>query len=230
VEKTRSGEHFDAIARNYDYWKQRNGYYYNQLKNALADLIPEPSTKSVLDIGCGTGDMLEFLAPKTGAGLDVSREMVGIARKKHPSYAFHVGPIETFRHKPVFDYILFIDVIEHVSDLNATFDSLARLMNERTRLVIMMANPLWEPALLLLEKLGKKMPEGPHYRPSAARVRKMLQSHGLLVERHTFRQLVPMQISGLSEGVNQRFYRVPLLRKLGLTEIFVVATGNHISS
>src|SRR5579859_1489681 len=48
--------------------------------------------KDVLDLGCGTGLFLDLgFRPRRYLGLEVSPEMVRIARKKHPGRAFCVG-------------------------------------------------------------------------------------------------------------------------------------------
>ena len=212
--------HFDKVSCDYDYWKKRNYHYYDELKKALREIIPV-GAGSVLDIGCGTGDLLAFLDPKMGVGIDVSTGMVDIARKKYPKFKFQVSPIEMFKTDMTFDFVLFIDVIEHVQDLESTFKHLAALVGSQTQLVLMMANPSWEPVLLPLEWMGKKMPEGPHYRPSEREVKRLLQKNGLRIEVHSYRQLIPMNIGALSRIINSMFYKVPILRRLGLTEIMI---------
>jgi len=65
--------HFDQIAFSYDEYKRRNWYYYQRLKTLLQGLIPPG--KRVLEVGCGTGDVLASLAPSFGVGIDVSKNM-----------------------------------------------------------------------------------------------------------------------------------------------------------
>ena len=38
-----------------------------------------------MELGCGTGDLLNALKPKRGVGIDFSQEMVRIARKRYPN-------------------------------------------------------------------------------------------------------------------------------------------------
>ena len=44
-------EHFDEIALNYDYWKEKNSYYYDTIKTFALRIIPPGS--NVLEVGCG---------------------------------------------------------------------------------------------------------------------------------------------------------------------------------
>lgn len=70
--------HFEDIASNYDYWKKRNWYYYQNLKKIIREFVPVD--KTVLEIGCGTGDILASVEPKYGIGADISPKMVEIAK------------------------------------------------------------------------------------------------------------------------------------------------------
>jgi len=58
----------------------------------------------VLDVGCGTGALLPFLAKNTGVygedklvGLDLSSGMVGIARERNPNSGFFTGDFMDFK-------------------------------------------------------------------------------------------------------------------------------------
>jgi ubiquinone/menaquinone biosynthesis C-methylase UbiE/DNA-binding transcriptional ArsR family regulator len=54
----------------------------SEVERALLDLVPPGETGALLDIGTGTGRMLEILAPRAehAVGIDTSREMLTIAR------------------------------------------------------------------------------------------------------------------------------------------------------
>lgn len=51
---------------------------------------------SVLDYGCGTGALIDFLVSKrilfSYAGYDISSEMIRVARHEHPGYEFLLSP------------------------------------------------------------------------------------------------------------------------------------------
>lgn len=164
-----TANHFNNIAEKYDQFKKRNSLYYQTLKNAIRKEITIKKAR-ILDIGCATGSILNFLNPTNGVGIDLSFEMIKIARKKYASnkrLSFAVFDIEKRPYKKSeFDYILFNDVIEHVSNQEQVISNISKSMASDTTLILSMANPLWEPILLLLEKLHFKMPEGPHNRIS----------------------------------------------------------------
>ncbi len=177
-------DHFNDIAPFYDIFKTRNKVYYQTLKNAVKNeiTIKKPT---ILDIGCGTGSVLSFLNPFRGVGIDSSQEMIKIARKKYSTnkhLSFSTFDIE---EKPYlikrFDYILFNDVIEHVTSQKKAIAHISQSMHEDTKFILSMANPGWEPILMMLEKMRLKMPEGPHKRISESTLKKYLQANRLQI-------------------------------------------------
>lgn len=215
-------EHFDQIALDYDYWKQRNWYYYAQLKALLSELVPPG--KKVLEIGCGTGDLLVHLRPSKGLGIDISPEMIQRAQSKYRSVhnvQFCASTIEKLQTEMEFDYIFMADVIEHLSDVPNTLRAINQVARSHTCFVMIMANPLWEPILLILEKLKMKMPEGPHHRLPLHRVRELLHNEGFVLKSEGKRVLVPAKIPWVSDTINAHFHRVPGLSSAGLVAWFL---------
>ena len=211
-------EHFDQEAARYDAWKRRNWYYYAAVKRIYQKRIPRAS--SVLEVGCGTGDVLAAIAPRRGVGIDISPAMIARAREKHPSLAWYACTTSELRNhlSETFDVIFLSDVIEHLEDVRGTFRDLRKFCNDRTRLLITMANPLWEPILLLLERLHMKMPEGPHERISVSALNILLLEEGFALTSHMRELLLPMYIPLLSAFANA-LGRLPLLRSLCLIEV-----------
>ena len=73
---------YDALGPGRDRWIARSRYYYDGLERLLRFIVPPGRT--LLDIGCGNGDLLAALAPELGIGVDVSQAMIDLARRKHP--------------------------------------------------------------------------------------------------------------------------------------------------
>jgi len=212
--------HFDKIARDYDDYKEKNWYYYDNLKKLFINLIPPQ--KRVLDVGCGTGDILANLEPSYGLGIDISQEMIKIAQLKHknkPNIKFLFGTIEKFidsGFSQKFEYIYMADVIEHLKDVSSALKSVSRVADSNTEVIISMANPLWEPVLLILEKLKLKMAEGPHKRISFKKLESILIKNDFKIIDEGNRLLLPISVPFLSDFINKYFYHIPLLKNLGL--------------
>ena len=190
-----SVDHFNKIARNYDRFKKQNSFYYHTLKRGIASFIPKKNL-SILDIGCGTGELLNFLSPKNGIGIDHSIEMIKIATQKYKklkNLSFYVCDIEKHPVHGRFDFILFIDVIEHILFKEKAMENIGKSMSENSTLIISMANPLWEPFLLILEKLHLKMPEGPHVRLSEKECVALLAKYHLtIIQKKYFLPALPL--------------------------------------
>lgn len=60
-----------------------------ELAKPLENSIPTEDLR--LDIGCGTGRYLEWFSPVNYLGIDVSPEMIKIARKRFPKVRFETG-------------------------------------------------------------------------------------------------------------------------------------------
>ncbi|MBI4847159.1 MAG: class I SAM-dependent methyltransferase [Nitrospirae bacterium] len=218
-------EHFDQIARDYDYYKKRNWYYYSNLKKLYKTLIPSGSR--VLDIGCGTGDILIELDAAYGLGIDVSPEMINLAKSKYKdknSLEFISGTVEehgSFLLSRRFDHIFLSDVIEHLEYPQKTINALSQVLHPGAILIISMANPLWEPVLLLAEKLKLKMPEGPHYRISSKKLESFLLDNKLVIIQKGHRLILPVHIPFISDFFNRVFEAVPIFNRMGLIMFWV---------
>ena len=93
-----------------------------------------PSSKSVLELACGTGSILEVLsADYHVAGLDNSTEMLDVAHKKLPNIEFFQANMADFKLEQYFDVVLCIyDSINHLlnfSEWQSMFEKVARHLN-----------------------------------------------------------------------------------------------------
>ncbi len=91
-----SKKHFDGQAAEYD---QRDTYYYSQNGKIscrdIAEQIRAFPYESLLDVGCGTGFLIDLLTRQKATryfGLDLSDEMIRVAQEKAiPGASFTVG-------------------------------------------------------------------------------------------------------------------------------------------
>ena len=85
---------------------------------AIANLAQPP--KSVLDVGCGPGELiidLKRLCPTAKlSGLDFSTVAIDACRRAHPDLTFHVADIVESALDFTFDLIVCSEVTEHVDD------------------------------------------------------------------------------------------------------------------
>ncbi len=210
-----SEKYFNKIAKDYDYYKNKNSFYNKKLKRLIGSLIPR--NKKVFEIGCGTGDFLVLLKPKEGYGMDISNEMIKTAKIKY-SKKSQIG-FSTKWPSGNFDYIFMSDVIEHLENPEEVFYKISRMMNKDTFFVNTMANPILEPILIIAEKLGLKMPEGPHKRIGSRELEIMLERVDMKIIKHDFNLLMPIYIPFVTEFANKHLEKY--FKRLAFIEYLV---------
>jgi 2-polyprenyl-3-methyl-5-hydroxy-6-metoxy-1,4-benzoquinol methylase len=226
--RIRIKHHFDAISGEYDTYKKHSYYYYSQLQLLLKELIPEHASKNILEVGCATGTLLAALYPAKGLGVDISDNMIKIARKKwehRPELQFQVSDAENLEVDTDWDAVILSDVLEHLYDPVAAISRFSQIFSPGTIVVFTWANTIWEPVLHLLERMNLKMPEGDHNWESRTSVLKLLQDRGFKVLNVGTRCLIPAKLP-LSDRINRRFHRIPILKNAGLICFIKAALKN----
>ncbi|HEY9738705.1 MAG TPA: glycosyltransferase [Trichocoleus sp.] len=219
-------QYFEGIAPKLDQWRDRNRYYYRDLERLHQFLIPPDSR--VLEIGCGTGDLLRSVAPSVGVGIDFAQSVVDIASKKYPHlhfYCLEAEQLELAAFAPEhrsFDYIVLSGVLGYLSDIQAVLQRLQAFCTPQTRLILSFHNFLWEPALSFAEAIGQRRPQPPQNWLSMDDVVNLLSVTGYAPIKKGRRFLMPKQVPGLSYLVNRYLGPLPLVKHLCLTN-FVVA-------
>lgn len=216
--------HFDRVAPERDTWIARSAAYYEDDRRYTRFIIPEGA--KVLDLGCGTGELLHRLKPGHGVGVDLSEAMIQTARARHPEYTFHLGDAETLDEITAlagpFDYILLSDTIGYLDDIDLALGKLQAFCDADTRIVIAYYSHVWEPILALAEKLGYKMPQPPVNFLSSSDITNLLYLSGYEVIRTEWRQLIPKRLLGIGTAVNRFIGTLPFIRRLCLRH-YVVA-------
>ncbi len=207
-------KHFDSVAATYDAGKARYSLYYSTLKRLLKAHIPRG--QSVFEFGCGTGSLLASISPARGYGMDISSNMIAIAKSKYRNSKNLT--FSTSWPSGTFDYIFMSDVIEHLNNPTGDFKKISGLMHKKTVFVNTMANPLWEPLLMVWEKLGWKMPEGKHKRIDYHEIKDLLKQCGLEIVKHDYELLIPIRLPLLTGFANK--YLEKYFKKLAFIEYF----------
>ena len=217
MDKQKLAARFDAMAQDRDRWKEKNGYYYSELERICSRLVPP--RKSVLEIGCGTGDLLGSMRPERGIGIDLSGAMVEIAREKYPYLEFRQGDAEALDLDEQFDYVVMSDLIGFLSDIHRAFTELHKVCRPDTSVVITQYNYVWEPVLKLGEKIGLKMPQQHQNWLAFPDLKNLLALAGFEIFREEFHLLLPKRIPVLSTLANEYLLNLPGLHHLCLLEV-----------
>jgi ubiquinone/menaquinone biosynthesis C-methylase UbiE len=205
-------------------WMTRNHYYYEAHEKYMRFLVPEG--QRVLDLGCGTGSLLNALQPSYGVGIDLSEQSVNLARKKFPELEFSVGDIEDEvvieNLSGPFDYIILSDTIGHLTDCQATLELLHRLCTPETRLIVSYFSWKWEPILRFFEKLNLKMKQIEMNWMSTEDIKGLLCLADFEPIKREWRLLLPKRLLGIGSFVNKYLGPLPLIRHANLRN-YVIA-------
>jgi len=222
--KARVLELAQRLAPERNRWIERNAFFYGQDEKYMRFLVPEGLR--VLDLGCGTGRMLAALKPARGVGVDISSNMIEIARRDFPDLEFVVGDIEdsavVSSLTGPFDVIVLSDTIGTLEDCQATFERLHGLCTPDTRLVVAYYSRLWEPVLRVGELIGQKMPILQQNWLSTGDIANLLRLADFDVIKREWRQLLPTRLLGLGTLVNSYIAPWPVIRRACLRN-YVVA-------
>jgi len=111
----------DEIARSYDqiasYWDGDDFNRANGIKQHEHALRFLKHKRRAIDIGCGSSGRLIDLMLEHGfkvEGLDISPEMMRLARARHPDVAFHLVDIRHWKSDGGYDFVSAWDSIWHV--------------------------------------------------------------------------------------------------------------------
>jgi SAM-dependent methyltransferase len=221
----------DASAADRKQWLRRAAFFHEEDLRYLKFLIPEGAR--VLELGCGTGDLLGALKPSFGVGVDFSEGMIAQARTNFPALTFLVGDIEDagfVRTIPgPFDVIVIVDTLGALDDCQTTLEQLHQLCTRETRIVIAYFSHLWFPILKVAEALGFKMPQPPQNVLSPADVGALAALADFDTVKSEARLLSPMHALGLGRVGNRFLAPLPLIRGLCLRHYTVCRSLRHRS-
>jgi len=220
MDKKKITSHFELIAREYDVWKTKNPYYYDQLKSFFKMHVrPE---QRVIEYGCGTGDILASIDAKERVGIDIAAAMIEKAKLKHPDICFHIHDCETrYSESEKFDTAILADIIDHITDVLKLFASVNNSLKPGGKMLISTANPLWDPILKIAEKLGQKMPEGEHNFVPNRDLINFLRLRGFRLIDSGAVMILPKHIPVVSGWINRLAPKLPVLKRLCVIQTIV---------
>jgi SAM-dependent methyltransferase len=213
-----------AIAPRIDALNARNEYFHATDARYLRFLIG--SGRSVLELGCGTGDLLASLAPTDGVGVDFSPAMIEVARSRHAGLTFHIGDVEDpslfdSLGARTFDVILLSDIVGALDDVQRTLMQLHRFCRAETRIIVADYSRLWEPILRAAEALELKTPTPSQNWLSSEDIGRFMMLCDFEEIRREIRILLPKRLLGIGPFVNRFIATLPLLRQLCVRNFLV---------
>lgn len=207
---------FDHIAPQRENWIRKGQYYHQDIQNFIASNIL--ASDDVLDIGCGLGDLLASLNCQTRTGIDISGEMIRLARQRYPNLECTIGMAEDLPKGKTYDKVIISDTIGLFPDVQRALTELRHVTIPNSRVIITYYNYLWEPILKFAEVLGLKMPQPNANWLPLEDIQNLLYLSGFEVVKKGYRLLLPMRIPFLSTFLNRFLAKLPGIRNFCLVQ------------
>lgn len=113
-------------------------------KPAMYKRLPDLNGKSVLAVGCGTGEECEHLKSLGASrvvGIDASEGLIEYAQKSYPDIEFHVMDMEQIELDEKFDFIYSSLVMHYVDPWEKTLSSISAVMKDGATLLFSTHHP-----------------------------------------------------------------------------------------
>ncbi|HEY1110053.1 MAG TPA: bifunctional class I SAM-dependent methyltransferase/glycosyltransferase family 2 protein [Opitutaceae bacterium] len=215
-------EHLDRVRAFYDAAPtepQAGARAYRALLAHYYNLLI-PAGASVLEIGCGSGELLAHIKATRKVGIDVSPTQIEAARRRVPDATFAVQAGELLELQETFDIIIVSDTLNLAADVQRLMERLQTVAHTETRLLVNFQNTLWRPLLSLARMLGLKARQPQNSWLASSDVLNLLRLGGWETVTKQGKILVPFSALGLGSLINR--WLAPLFQWFCLT-VFITA-------
>jgi SAM-dependent methyltransferase len=193
--------------------------YREMLANYYNLLIPKNA--SVLEVGCGNGELLSRLNGSRKCGVDLSTSQVERAKTNVPDGQFYVQAAEELALPgQTFEYIVLSETLNLAVDVQLVLERVKTVSSLGTRLLVNVYSALWRPLISLATSLGLRSRHPESNWLSKQDIVQLLYLTGWELVRSEARLLCPVRLAGLENLING--FLGPLLSPACLS-LFMVA-------
>ena len=210
---------FDRVAEQYLIQGPLKRYYNAYLHRLLRFNVTAGST--VLDIGCGVGDLLATLEPRRGVGIDFSEKMISFAKERHPHLDFRVMDAHALEIGEKFDFIVLSNLVGDLVDVQQVFAKLPTACHDRTRIIITHYNYLWGPLIRLAERLGIKPRQREQNWLEIESLENLLELADIEPVKRGRHMLLPVPVPVMADLINDYVGSLPGFRRFCVNELVV---------
>jgi ubiquinone/menaquinone biosynthesis C-methylase UbiE len=208
-----------GFARSLDRWQGPRGYYQRRLQEIYSFLIP-PGMR-VLEIGCARGDLLAALKPAYGVGVDFCPAMLELARKAHPELDFKEADAHSLDLNQTFDYIVCLDLVNDLWDVQQVFERIERHCHPGTRVILNAYSRMWELPRRMAEVTGLAHRQLTQNWLAPDDIANLLYLAGLEPIRSSQEILWPFRTPGLDALANKYLAKIAPFRWFALANVFI---------
>ena len=137
---------YNKNAKKYTADTENAPYHKYYEKPAMYKLIPDIKNKSVLSLGCGMGvdsSYLKSLGADKSVGIDISSELIKIAKENHPECQFEVMDMEHLDFPDSsFDFAYSSLAIHYIEDWTQVFKEVYRVLKPNSYFLFSCGHPV----------------------------------------------------------------------------------------
>jgi 2-polyprenyl-3-methyl-5-hydroxy-6-metoxy-1,4-benzoquinol methylase len=191
-------------------------YYWNEITSYINYFSHEDN--SVLEVGCGNGDLLASISGSVKTGIDFSEEYIGWARERHKTKGidFKVMNAHALDLGRTYDLVILSNLLGTVNDIQSVLTQVKKCCHPTTKIIVQYYNPLWQPIIKFAEWLGLKQKTPVHNWLATQDINNLLYISGMEVYRNSKRLLFPFRIPVLSFLLNKYIAKFPLFNFFNL--------------
>ncbi|MCG8411126.1 MAG: glycosyltransferase [Bacteroidales bacterium] len=209
-------EYFDKLAVDRIKYRRRRKYYWKSITKYINYFLT--NDKSVLEIGCGTGELIAEIKGKNKVGIDFSDKMIENAKNQFPDLDFRVMEAENLQFDQKFDVIVLSNLVGYLKDVQQVFEQVHKLSHSSTKIIITYYSYFWEPIIKIAElfRIKKKTPRQNWL--SNLDIENLLNLAGFEVFRRNKRMLLPINIPIISFLFNRFLGALPFFNLFTLNQ------------
>jgi 2-polyprenyl-3-methyl-5-hydroxy-6-metoxy-1,4-benzoquinol methylase len=197
------------------------GYYHRALQSIYGHLVT--SQASILEIGCGGGDLLASLKPSQGLGIDFCQSIVDQAQRAHPTLEFICADAHELNLQGrTFDFIILSELVNDLWDVQTVLNQVKACCHPQTRIIFNVYSHLWNLPLQTARKLGLATPVLPQNWLTVHDMNNLLEISGFQMLRNSKEILFPFEVLLLTKFCNRYLAKIWPFRHLDLAN-FIIA-------
>ncbi len=206
--------YFEKLAPKREKWKRRNRFYHKTLEKHYKLMIPAGA--DVLELGCGTGDLLNAVSPSFGVGVDFSENILTLAKSRYPHLTFIHADAVDFTYEGRFDYVIISDLLSSLWDIQGVLANLRKVVRPDTKIIISTYNYIWEPILRFGEFTGIKARQPLQSWLTIKDISNLLELEDFEVIKVDRKLLIPKYIPIINSIFNKFIANLPGVNRLNL--------------
>lgn len=201
-------EYFNNAAEGWLKYRRNRSYYWDSITDYCNYFIHPQN--SVLEVGCGTGDLIGRVNGTRKVGIDFCEPLIAQAKSLQPDVEFHVMDARNISLDEKFDVVVLSNLTGFVDDIEVVFNQVRSVSHEKTRVIVTSYNRLWEPMIRFAEFIGIKRKTPQQNWLSIADLKNLLYLAGFETYRANSSMLIPFNIPLISPLFNRIFSHLPI--------------------